>query len=177
MEAVKVEPSESEVQKNLAEARTIRGVLLPIVKGLRATGHVSQGTYDDIVTGRGPRDTAGDCVKLAKVFRDGGDTLKNKHSAEEAMIERAAVPGTWLLQHLRIEKAPNEKTPPPAPAVDRRNRMATVLIELYAKLQKVAYYFYGEDYEEHVPPLMSQRAHRPKKEPAKTDEATETLQG
>jgi hypothetical protein len=171
MEAEKAVPSESEILKYLAEARSIRKTLLPVVNGLRATGHVSQATYDDIIKDRGPRDTAGDCVKLAKVFRDGGDTLKGKHSADEAMIERAAVVGTWLLQHLRTEKAPNEKAPPPPPAIEKRNRIATVLVKRYELLQKVAYYFHGEDYDEYVPPLMSQKAPRPKKETAQTGES------
>jgi hypothetical protein len=137
-----------------------------IVAGLAATGHVSQATYDDILKDRGPRDIAGDCVKLAKVFRDGGDGLKGKHSADEAMIERAAVVGTWLLQHLRTERAPNEKAPAPPPAVDRRNRIATLLVSRYGLLRKVAYYFHGEDYDDFVPPLMSSKAARAKKEPA-----------
>jgi hypothetical protein len=170
MEAEKAEPSESEVLKSLDEARAIRRTLLPIIEGLEATGNVPQGTSADIRKDRGPRDTAGDCVKLAKTFRDGGDGLKGKHSADAAMIERAAVVGTWLLQHLKTERAPNEKALPPAPAIDRRNRMATLLINRHELLRKVAYYFHGEDYDDLVPPLMSYKA-RPKTEPAKEEAA------
>src|SRR5262245_57523341 len=53
MEAEKAEPSESEVLKCLAEARTIRKTLLPIVEGLEATGHVAKGTSADIRKDRG----------------------------------------------------------------------------------------------------------------------------
>jgi hypothetical protein len=151
-------PSEKIVSQKLDEARQLRTTLLPVVAGLASTGLVPRQTYVDIIKGRGARDIAGDCVAIADVFRNHKDAIHGKHSADPAMIEKAAVVGSWLLQELRAPGAKTPKAPPPSPAVDTRNRLATLLVERYETLQTVAHYFEGADYERAAPPLMSRQA-------------------
>ncbi|MGK3995446.1 hypothetical protein [Sorangium sp. So ce1024] len=168
MAAERTTPSDRLVSQRLAEARQIRGTLLPVVAGLAATKLVPQSKYDDIVRGRGARDTAADCVALAQVFRDGGAALEGKHSADPEMIKKAAAVGSWLLQHVRPANARAEKAAPPTPAVEIRNRLATLLARRYSRLQSVAHYFHGDGWEAVAPPLMSRHATRAKKEPKAT---------
>jgi hypothetical protein len=87
------------------------------------------------------------------------------------MIEKAATVGSWLLQHLRPTHARAQKAPPPPPAVELRNRFATLLAQRYAKLQAVAHYFYGDAWEDVTPPLMARQAARPKKDAPSADAA------
>jgi len=164
LEAERAVPSERVISQKIAEARQVRGTLLPVVGALAATGHVPQARYDDIVRGRGPRDVAEDCVALALVFREAGKALDGKHAADPGDIAKAAALGSWLIEHLRAAHAPAEKGPPPQPAVDLRNRFATLLARRYATLQAVAHYFHGDGFEEVAPPLMSRQAHRPKRD-------------
>jgi hypothetical protein len=163
LEADRTVPSERVISQKLAEARQHRATLMPIVAGLAATGYVSQNRYDDIARGRGPRDVAEDCVALAQVFREGGKTLDGKHSADPGTIAKAAALGSWLLENLRPAHALMER-PLLQPAVDLRNRFATLLTRRYSILQAVAHYFHGDSYEDVAPPLMSRQTMRPRRE-------------
>lgn len=162
-------PSEKIVSQKLHEARQIRTTLLPVVAGLASTGLVPRQAYLDILKGRGPRDTAGDCVAIADVFRSHKDAIKGKHSADPAMIEKAASVGSWLLQELRAPGAKSTKASSPSAAVDTRNRLATLLVERYETLQRVAHYFEGADYERAAPPLMSRQMTKKSTKKAKGD--------
>lgn len=169
MEADKAFPPEKLVSQTLVEARQIRATLLPVVAGLAATGRIPQTEHDAIVRGRGPRDVASDCVAISHVFDKYKKAVKDKHSADPKMIKRAGEIGSFLLQNLRPARAPTEKAPPPPPAVEIRNRFATLLVKRYSLLQVVAHYFEGDDYERVVPPLMSRQASRPGKDAPSSD--------
>ncbi len=168
MQADGIEPSESEINELMAESRELRGKLLPALKSLTAAGLVSPATYDRIARGRGARDTAEDCVSLAQVFREGGAALDGKHPITPEQVDRAALVGSWLLQHMKQAGTRAEKAPPPE-AVEIRNRMAALLSARYAKLQALAHYFVPDAWEEVVPPLMS----RPAPRRAKAEKAPE----
>lgn len=152
-------PSESNKAEAIAEAWQLRGVLLSAVSALAAAGLVPRQKVDAIRRGRGPRDMAEDCVALAHLLRESGPALAGKHPVPAETIERAAAVGTRLLQELRKDGAPAEKAAM-SPAVDIRNRMATLLVQRHERLQAVAFYFHGASYEEHAPPLNSRRASR-----------------
>lgn len=178
MQADGIEPSENEINHVMAEARDLRGKLLPAVKSLAAAGLVPQATYDRIARGRGARDTAEDCVSLAQVFRERGAALEGKHPITPEQVDRAALVGSWLLQNMKVAGARAEKAPPPE-AVEIRNRMAALLSARYAKLQAAAHYFEPDTWEEVVPPLMSRPAPRRAKaerapEPAAPPAQTQT---
>ncbi|MFO0758596.1 MAG: hypothetical protein U0359_19035 [Byssovorax sp.] len=177
MEAERSVPSEKVVSQNLIEARRIRGVLLPIVTGLGAAGLVPQSEVDDILRGRGPRDVAEDCVALGQVFVKHHKAIKGKHAADPEMIKRAGTLGSWLLQNLRTANAPAEKAPPPPMTIEVRNRMGTLLVRRYGRLQVIAHYFEGDDHERSVPPLMSRQAARAGKDDAKGEGAPEPPAG
>jgi hypothetical protein len=146
----------------ISEGWKLRATLLPVVAALAATGVIPQAVHDNIVRGRGVRDMAEDCVALSHVFRDYAAEVAGKHAADPAMIARAESVGSWLLQNLRKKHAPPESAT--TPESDIRDRMATLLGERYSNLRAVAYYFFRDDHDDHVPSLMSRRLTR-KREP------------
>lgn len=158
LKAEETVPSEKIKSEKLAEARDLRSLLMPVARGLAAAGLVSQQKVDDIERGRGPRDTAGDCVALGELFRHNKKALHGKHPVSDEKIEKAIAVGSWLLENLKPAHAPAEKAAPPSPAVVLRNRFASLLSKRYAALEVVAHYFHGPDYESLVPPLNSRRA-------------------
>jgi len=152
--AVERAPSgESLMSQRLAEARQLRSMLLQVVGGLAAAGLVPAAKYESIARGRGLRDMAEDCVALAQIFHEGEAELAGKHPIAPEVVERAATVGSWLLEQLRPAKARAEKEETPE-ATEIRNRFATLLANRYVKLQAIAHYFEGDDWEEVVPPLM-----------------------
>lgn len=147
-------PSESEIHQVISEGWELRAKLLPALKALAAAGLVPQATYDRLARGRGVRDMAEDCVGAAQVFRDGAAALAGKHPISTEQVDRAAFVGSWLLANMKHSAARGERAPRPE-AVEIRNRMATLLVNRYEKLQAVAHYFEGEGWPEKVPPLMT----------------------
>jgi hypothetical protein len=144
----------------MAEARDRRRLLLTVAKGLAAAGLVPEGEVDAIVAGRGNRDVAEDCVSLAELFRRHGSKIAGNHPITGAQIDACAANGSWLLANMRPTNAPSEKAGPPPEAVEKRNRLATLLVRRYEDLRKVTHYFHGDDYEALAPPLMSRRVTR-----------------
>jgi hypothetical protein len=147
----------------IAEGWALRATLMPVVAGLAAIGAIAPQEYANIMRGRGPRDMAEDCVALSRLFRDHEAQVAGKHGASPAVIARAEVVGSWLLQNLRKKHAPRPAGSTPD-EIDIRDRMATLLVGSYKKLRAVAYYFYHDGFADHVPPLMSRYVAR-KSEP------------
>jgi hypothetical protein len=165
-EAEKVAPNEQILRHTVAEARQLRGMILPIVAALAENRLVPQEHYDYSARTSKPRDVAAECVALSSIFKTYADALRNKHAADANIIQRAATVGTWLLENLRAPPVPTpdtKRTPPPPPpeprsppppAVDLRDRFETLMMERYSNLRMVARYFCGEDYERFAPPLL-----------------------
>ncbi len=148
-------PSDKTVNDALAEARKLRRALLAVARGLAETGVVPQHEVEAIVSGRGSRDVAEDCVALAGLYRKHAGAIAGKHAVSDAQVEEAAATGSWLLAAMRPGNAPTAKAGPPPAAIDARNRLATLLVQRHAELRKVAHYFHGEAYEDLAPALQS----------------------
>lgn len=155
-------PSESEVSQKTTLGWSLRAILLPVAKGLAAVGLLPAEQVAAIATGRGSRDMAEDNVQLVNLFRTNAAAIAGKHAVTDEQLEQAAVVGTFLMQHLRPKNAPPEKAALPSATVDARNRLATLLVRRYERLQAVAHYFAGADWEDHVPALMSRVVKRAK---------------
>ncbi len=146
--------SDGEIVRQLQLARTYRARLLPALHALAASGLVPMKTYADIAAGTGPRDTAQDCIDLPAAFRKYADAVHGKHPVSEADLDASAAVGTWLIQNLGTRGARAFK-PVTNDIVDRRNRVATLLIRDYEQLSIVAHFFLGDAYVDVVPPLRS----------------------
>ncbi len=151
--------SNGEFFKNLAQARELRGRLLPFLQGLAMSKHVPMKVYSDIAAGRGTRDMAQDCVDLAVAFREHALAIAGKHPISDADIDASEVVGTWLLRNLKTRGAHTMKGAI-APEIDLRNRIATILTRDYEDATIVAHYFLREAYLDVAPPLRSRLARR-----------------
>jgi hypothetical protein len=143
----------------IAEGWTLRAQLMPVVAALAAIGAIPQHVYDSIAEGKGTRDMAEDCVAISQVFPTYAAEIAGKHGADPAVVARAEVVGSWLLENLRTKHAPRPAGTSGA-EVDVRDRMATLLVESYKKLRMVAYYFHQDAFGAHAPPLMSRHVLR-----------------
>jgi hypothetical protein len=143
----------------IAEGWTLRAKLMPVVTALAAIEAIPRHVHDSIAQGKGTRDMAEDCVTLSRVFSDFATEIAGKHGADPAVIARAEVVGSWLLENLRTRHTPRVAGTGSA-EIDVRDRMATLLVQGYKKLRMVAYYFYQDAFGKHAPRLMSRHVPR-----------------
>lgn len=155
-------PNESVLQAKLSTAADLRGKLLFAAKALAEQGLIPEAEVSVIAAGRGARDRAEDCIALSDLFRKHAQAIFAKHPVSVAQIDEAAEIGAFLVTHLRPANAPKGAPIPPTPAVNLRNRLATLLVKRHALLQAVAHYFHPDDWEELAPPLGSRTVKRPK---------------
>jgi len=155
-------PGESVLQAKLSTAARLRAKLLSSAKALAEQGLIPEAEVSAIVTGRGARDRAEDCISLADLFRKHAQAIAGKHPVTAAQIDEAAEIGAFLVTHLRPTNAPKGAPAAPSPAVDIRNRLATLLVREHARLQAVAHYFHADDWEELAPPLGARSVKRQK---------------
>jgi hypothetical protein len=148
-------PPDSLMRQKLAEGWQLRGLLLGAARMLAAAGLVKQEEVDQIAEGRGQRDMAQDCIALADLFRKHESSIAGKHPIDSSQIEDAAAVGTWLMANLRTTNALPEKSSAPAPEVDIRDRVGTLLVQQFQVLEKVVHYFYGKNWESLIPSLQS----------------------
>ncbi|MDI3289055.1 hypothetical protein [Polyangium sp. 15x6] len=155
-------PSESVLLGKLSAAARLRAQLLSSARALAEQGLIPEAEVDVIVAGRGARDRAEDCISLADLFRKHAPAIAGKHPVSPAQIDEAAEIGAFLVTHLRPTNAPKAAPAAPTPAVDIRNRLATLLVREHALLQAVAHYFHPDDWEELAPPLGARSVKRQK---------------
>jgi hypothetical protein len=98
---------------------------------------------------------AQDCIALADLFRQHEAAIAGKHPVDTAQIDEAAAVGSWLVANLRTTNSLPEKPGAPAPEVDIRDRLGTLLVQQFQVLEKVVHYFYGKNWESLIPSLQS----------------------
>lgn len=157
-------PQPSGIRARISRARELRHQAMPVAKGLAANGALPQAELDPILTGHGQFDTAEDCVSLATLFRKHQQAIAGKHPLSTAQIDEMAEVGAWLLTHLRPGDAPSPAPAAPSTVIDDRNRLATLLIRRYARVQVVAHYFHENDWHDRAPALGS-RSIKPAAQP------------
>lgn len=111
---------------------------------------------DKIYEGRGPYDTAGDCVACAQVFTKYAGKLKGKTPVTAAQVREAAEVGGKLLQVLRPKGAGRkEKAQALKDALDLRDRLGTLLAADYELVRRAGGWLFGEERDVKVPGLLA----------------------
>ena len=154
------------VQQQLAEARTLRDLLLSNADGLAKAGIFKIADVDKIREGHGPRDTAQDCVSLATMFRTHAEAVRGKTPVTAAQVKRASELGSALLVSLRAPGARRVRRLGPDETTAARDRLWTLLVQGHARFQQAAGWLWGPALEQHVPALQS-RVVPPRKKKAK----------
>jgi hypothetical protein len=157
----------------LGEASKLRQLLLGMADSLVAAEIFKAAAVDKIRAGRGPIDTARDCIELAALYGKHPQAMKEQRLVRPEHVQRASELGTLLLH--RLKPGGGRKKEPAradATAVTARDRLASLLWQRYRDVRRAAFYLWGDDLDTHVPPLQSRQKPRTKKpaapEPAPT---------
>lgn len=149
-----------EIRTALAEASTLRSLLLSTGGALALAGTLPAVSVEKIRRGRGAIDIASDLIELAALYRKYPSAMTTQKLVTTAHLDRAALLGTELLS--RLKPAGTRVTAARSGQADvlARDRLATLLWQRHGELRKAAYYLWGDDFERHVPALQSRRTTR-----------------
>lgn len=139
----------------LANARTIRDVLLASAEALAKSGVIPARAVEKIREGNGQIDTAQDCVDLGALFLKYAKEVKGKTAVTAAQVKAAAELGTELLKRLRRKGTKRTASASVTAAVDTRDRLWTLLVQRHQEIRRAGMWFWGDDVDAHVPPLQS----------------------
>ncbi|KYF74141.1 hypothetical protein BE17_23165 [Sorangium cellulosum] len=178
-EALSRVASPKEIEKALQEISGPREELLTQAELFARRGLLDRERVAQIRAGSGKYDTARDGMELAALFTAHADALKGLHPFMREEIEKLGRTSEWLLENLtpagaRAEAKRREK----GPAEDARDRLWTLIVQRYAHVRKVGYYFHGDDFEHVTPRLLSraQSPHAAVEEVEPTDEEPEATE-
>jgi len=146
---------ESGIAELLRTARRTRRLLLSSATALAEAGVLNAKAVQKIIEGRGPMDTAEDCVALAALFGKEAKKLKGKTAVTAAQVKEAAEVGTRLRGVLKPTKAVKTSAPSAelARATDVRDRFWTLLVQRHDIAWRAGAYLFGKDVHDRVPPL------------------------
>lgn len=149
--------STGEVADVRKQAVELRQLLMPAVKMLVGSGDVPARTFEAIRRGRGPRDTAQDCVALATILSD--ESLRKKTSVTAAQVALASQVGTQLLTVVRPpgSRQPTRGEAAAAQSVAIRDRLWTLLNQQHTELRRIGMWLFMDEVDAHVPSLRSRR--------------------
>lgn len=155
-EALPRTASPREIERALMEISGPREELLTQAELFARRGLLDKERVAQIRAGSGKYDTARDGMELAALFLRHEDALKGLHPFTREEIEKLGRTSEWLLETLtpsgaRAESKRREK----GPAEDARDRLWTLIVQRYAHVRKIGYYFHGEDFERITPRLLS----------------------
>ena len=148
----------------LKEATVLRTKLLTVAEALAAVGLLPAAKVAKIRRGNGPIDRAGDCMELAALFKENAEALRGKSPVSAAEVKRAGEIGAELINVLKPKGSPRDsKTKEQREAIDDRNRLGTLLAQRYAVARRAGGWLFGDDLDDHLPPLGSvKRGRKPK---------------
>ena len=160
------ERSDGEVTALLAEARTLRSLLLTTASALALAGQLPTLAVDKIRAGKGFIDMARDCIELALLFKKNPESLRHQQLVTGTQLDRAEEVGAELLE--RLKPTGSHKTPAPgeSTATVERNRLASLLAACHRDLRRAGYWLWADQVDAHVPYLQARKVVRGKPAPA-----------
>ncbi|HEX4417070.1 MAG TPA: hypothetical protein VH165_04180 [Kofleriaceae bacterium] len=166
-------PITGEVKALLTAASKLRANLLAKADVLVVDGIVPVATVAGIRKGRGPGDTAGDCIALAALFHEHAGALAGHVTVSAADIQAANDAGAKLLAALHPEAARRVPDKDLTAAVDARDRLWSLFEQTWEhQIWRPGAWLFGRDVDQHVPPLGA-RTHRRAAKPAPAPPPTE----
>jgi hypothetical protein len=155
-----------ELRTDLAEAATLRSLLLSTAGAMVLAGMLPAPAVERIRRGSGAIDLASDLVGLAALYRKHPEAMTAQKLVTGAHLDRAAQLGTELLSRLKPAGTRVASTRSGQADVLARDRLATLLWQRHGELRKAAYYVWGDEFERHLPALQSRRTTRKSIPPA-----------
>jgi hypothetical protein len=143
---------DEEAQALFDEAYALRRKLRAAALALVEAGTLTARDAQKLGKDRGAVDLAADCAALASLFERRADELGEGGPAAED-VSRAAEIGRALKARWKPAGAGRKPGPDGLSAVDRRDRLWTLLVLRHERLWAVGAYVFGHAVDEHVPAL------------------------
>jgi hypothetical protein len=154
------------IQQLFKRAIVLRDVLLSGAVALMKSGVLPAAKVRKIIAGKGMRDMVQDCIDLAQLFRDHAASVKGKTAITKDQIDEAAKVGDQLLASLKPARAKARVPEAVKSSVDTRDRMWTLLVTRHRQqLRRAGHWLWGDDVDDHVPPLLSGSSKKAKSKP------------
>lgn len=149
-------PEKTQIPSLLKDARRLRSLLLASAETLALAGLVPEKEVAKIRTGRGPIDTASDCVALSSLFTKHA-AARAKTPVTSADTKRASELGTELLGLLRpmTSKGTKNESATLKSSLDARDRLFTLLVRGHDELWRAGAYLLGREVDQRIPALQS----------------------
>lgn len=147
--------SNAEIRVRTARMLPMRTQVLGVVRTLVDRKAIPASALNGVGTGRGPRSSAADAVRLADAISTNAAAIQGTHPFSAAEISQLRADGEWLLEALRPANAKRQKARREDTRAGDRDRLWTLLLRRHEVLRKVAHYFHGDSLDEVVPPLLS----------------------
>ncbi len=157
--------SDKTLRGRIGECFDLRALLLGDAQTLVRKGLLPGTKVAAIERGTGSFDAAADCVALAKLYAANATALRGKTAVSAADVRRAGALGAELLAELSPGGA-RRKSTVPAEARDLRDRLWTMLLGAYRRLEQLAGYRWGRALPERFPALQTRAAKRRVANPA-----------
>ncbi len=151
-----------DTQERLRAVYKQREVLLTQATAAATLDLLPRETVEKILRGRGALDAVEDTINLVELFRNHAVGVKGKCAITDDMLKVAEENASVLYRVLKPASAkPPAKTPDEAARLaDIRDRFWTLLNQRHDHIWRAAVWFWGEEAEDHVPPLQSRRIRR-----------------
>jgi hypothetical protein len=153
-------PRPANLKAKLARLHELRGLLLNQAALLARMGVLPGARVSAIRAGHGNLDAANDASALHSLYTEFAGPLTGKHPFSAEEISELGQLGHELSQYFRPTEAKKSArvgsdTVTPDEIVQR---IWAVLGIVYLDLRKAGFYFFGEDFDDHVPPLQARLA-------------------
>jgi hypothetical protein len=155
-------PAAKDTKPLLARAQRVRRKLLDSAVALATAGHFPKAIIDEIRRGTGSIDSATDCVQLAALYGKHWAVVRDKTPVTAEDLNEAADVGSRLMGVLKPQGAPRrsndatESSAARAEAMQRRDRLWTLLVRGHEAMRRAGVYLFGEDaVDARVPALQS----------------------
>ena len=150
--------SPGEIRVKLKRGRQLRRAILHALESCHELELISADDINHLREGSGAIDAAQDLIDGAAAFHRLQLVLANKTPITPELLREAQLLGVELLGALKpASVAPDAELPPElAQAVDARDRLWTLLLQLHeAFVWKVGAQLYGKEVDEYVPRLQA----------------------
>ncbi len=152
------------VRKLIGRASELRDVLLSSAVALMKAGVLPSKKVEKILSGRGTRDMAQDCIDLAQLFREHQKAVQGKIAVTQEQIDEAAAVGNELIVQLKPARAKAKAPDGVKAAVEARDRLWTLLSDRHAdQLRRAGMWLWVDEVDEYVPSLLSGIGRKAKK--------------
>lgn len=158
--------SDKTLRARIAACFDLRALLLGDAQTLARKGVFAAAKVEAIVRGSGTYDAAEDCVALAKLYTAHAKALRGKTAVSAADVRSAAELGAALRVELSPGGARRSKPTALTEARDLRDRLWTLLLGDYQRLEQWAGYRWGRALPEHFPALQTRAVKRRAAKPA-----------